>query len=179
MRSTVLPLTLLALGCGARTEPSENALLDGGDDLICTSCGDCEERFAIGRAVHQRGDLMYDENPPVGGNHNPTWSNWGVHDEAVPDQCFVHNMEHGGVIFLYHCPDGCDAEVAKLEAFVGDHDLTLLTPYEPLPARFAITAWGRRIVSDCLDMAAFTQFYLAAANHGPERVGSDPATECK
>jgi hypothetical protein len=177
-RSVALTFTLAVLACGARSEPSEIAPIDGGADPICTSCGDCDEHFSVGSAVHVRGDLMYDENPPVGGNHNPLWANWGVHDVPVADQCFVHNMEHGGVIFLYDCPDGCAAEVAKLEAFVGDHARTLLTPYSELPARFAATAWGHRLVSDCLDMAAFTQFYQAAFNQGPESVGGNPPSEC-
>lgn len=153
--------------------------VDAGGDPVCTSCGACEERFAIEGAVHEAGDLDYDQVPPVGGNHNPYWANWGVHAEPVPDQCFVHNMEHGGVIFLHDCPDGCAAEVAELEAFVGDHALALLTPYDGLPARFALTAWGRRLVSDCFDMAAFTQFYLAYSDMAPESVAGNPPRECR
>jgi hypothetical protein len=179
MRSVALSFTLCMLACGARSDTSPNVPIDAGIDPICTSCGACEETFSVGSAVHRRGDLSYDENPPIGGDHNPYWATWGVHDDAVADQCFVHNMEHGGVVFLYHCPDGCPAEVAKLETFVADHPRTLLTPYDPLPARFAVTAWGRRIVSDCLDLAAFTEFYEAAFNQGPESIGANPPVECK
>jgi hypothetical protein len=179
MRSVALIFSLTALACGARSEPSEISPVDSDAEPICTSCGDCDEHFSVSGAVHVRGDLGYEENPPVGGNHNPLWSNWGVHDEPVPDECFVHNMEHGGVILLYHCPEGCAAEVAQLETFVADHPRTLLTPYAALPARFAVTAWGHRLVSDCLDLAAITQFYEAAFNQGPESVAGNPPTECQ
>jgi hypothetical protein len=97
----------------------------------------------------------------------------------VPDQCFVHNMEHGGVIFLYDCPEGCASEVAQLETFVNANPLTLLTPYAGLPARFALTSWGKRLVSDCFDLAAFTQFYEASADMAPESVGGNPPRECR
>lgn len=151
---------------------------DAGPPIV-TACGAQEESFGNLGGTHVTGDIVYDDPPPVSGNHNPTWARWGVHSEAVPDQCFVHNLEHGGVVFLYNCPDGCAADVATMAAFVEGRTWALLSPYADLPGKFAVVSWGHRIVSDCLDMAAFEAFFEARTNHGPESLPSEPSTECK
>ncbi len=28
----------------------------------------------------------------------------------------MHNLEHGGVVFLYNCPLGCEDEIADLQS---------------------------------------------------------------
>jgi len=90
----------------------------------------------------------------------------------------VHNLEHGGVVFLHHCDD-CADDVAALDAFANGHAMALSTPYAALPARFAVVAWGVRLVSDCYDPDAFAAFYAAHVDHGPESVsGPPPASVC-
>src|SRR5262245_61078666 len=37
-------------------------------------------------------------DPPVVGEHVPTWADWGVYDTAVPPLYLVHNMAHGGIV---------------------------------------------------------------------------------
>jgi hypothetical protein len=56
---------------------------------------------------------VYLHNPPVSGEHYFVWARWGVHTEMVPRGYWVHNLEHGGVIFLYR-PDAQQSVVDAL-----------------------------------------------------------------
>jgi Protein of unknown function (DUF3105) len=168
---------VMILGCDG--DPAQPMPVPGQAGPIVTGCGAREETFTNLGGGHVTGDLMYDDPPPVAGPHNPNWARWGVHAEAVPDQCFVHNLEHGGVVFLYNCPEGCPDEVAEMAAFVEGRTWALLTPYDSLTSKFAVVSWGHRITSDCLDMEAFEAFYTANVDHGPESLPIQPSTECK
>jgi hypothetical protein len=42
----------------------------------------------------------------------------GVYPEAVPEEMFVHNLEHGAVVLLYRCAAPCAAVVRDLTAIV-------------------------------------------------------------
>ena len=69
---------------------------------------------------------------------------WGVHDEAVEDEFFLHNLEHGGIGVFYSCPDGCDELVEQLEDIVNQSRPTLkvlLSPYPDMDTRIALVAW--------------------------------------
>jgi hypothetical protein len=145
----------------------------------CTSCGACPEVLPVLSAVHVTGPIEYPDPPPVGGNHDPCWARWGVHSEAVPARNWVHNLEHGGVVFLHHCPAGCADELAAFSALAQANQRTLLTPYDELNVRFALLAWGVRLQSDCFDQRAFQAFYDAHFNHGLEAIASDPPASCQ
>lgn len=99
----------------------------------------------------------YNSSPPSSGPHTGYIAEWGVHEEPVPPEVFVHNLEDGGVVLAYDCPDGCPDLVEGLTAFVeGD---VLLTPYEGIvdadgnPRRAAAVAWTRVFHFDGLDGA--------------------------
>jgi len=68
---------------------------------VCTTCGDCEEERPVESASHLLGPIDYPDPPPAGGDHNPCWTTWGVHADVVPVERWVHNLEHGGVVYLY------------------------------------------------------------------------------
>jgi hypothetical protein len=157
---------------------SDASVNDAAAPLSCEECGGCLESFAVTDVRHLSGDLQYEDPPPVGGPHNACWSRWGVHDEEVADERWVHNLEHGGVVFLHNCPDGCPDEIEQLEALTERIGFALLTPYSRLPARFAAVAWGHRIVSDCLDITALEAFFREHQGDSPEYVRSDPPANC-
>lgn len=176
---------LLALGaCEDDSTPERDAgslPLDGtvppeGSDAACAA--PAEQAVEVTSALHVPGEVAYPEVPPAGGNHNGCWGSWGVHERELADERFVHNLEHGGVVFLYRCPEGCDAEVRALRELVGARDLALLTPYAALPTRFAVVSWGYRLLSDCFDRAAFERFYSAHRDRGLESVSADPHSSC-
>ena len=62
-------------------------------------------------------DHVYVANPPASGPHYPVWAAWGVHDDVVERGSWVHNVEHGGVVFLLGPGASADAEAAMRAAF--------------------------------------------------------------
>ncbi len=166
---------LALIGCGGEEEPAEPLGL-------CDACGDvCAEEFAQATSAgHVFGGVDYADPPPSSGDHDACWATWGAHAEPVPDELWVHNLEHGGVVYLYHCPDGCDAEVAELTALVDRLGIfALVTPYDALPTRFAAVAWEWRYTADCFDIDALEAFYTSRRDQAPESVTSDPSVECQ
>jgi hypothetical protein len=97
----------------------------------------------------------------------------------VEDESWVHNLEHGGVVFLYNCPAGCADDVAELvELTEGYGNLAILAPYSLMSSRFAVVAWGHRMLMDCLDIAAMQAFFDADADQAPDSVRSGPPDSC-
>jgi hypothetical protein len=132
----------------------------------------------VSGASHANGPIAYPDPPPVGGSHNPCWGAWGVHDQPLAAEQWVHNLEHGGVVLLYRCPGGCASDVTRLAAFVRAHPRSLLTEYSSLPKRFALVAWGYRLLTDAIDDAAFEAFYASHFDHAPESIDSPPPSSC-
>jgi hypothetical protein len=168
LRALLSSLALVLVACSEDRRPS---------GTVCTKCGDCEEARPVTSAYHVLGPIEYPDPPPTGGDHNPCWATWGVHDDVVPVENWVHNLEHGGVVFLYTTSDGgaLDAkDDAALKELVGMLPRTLLTEYPALPKRFGVVAWGHRLVSDCLDVDADQQFYAKHFNLAPESIPDDP-----
>ena len=62
--------------------------------------------------------ITYPDNPPAGGNHYQVWAAYQSFSFAVPRGFWVHNLEHGAVVYSYNCPDGCPDEVADVEALI-------------------------------------------------------------
>ncbi len=167
----------IALACTGDGSGS-GALLDSSES--CDLCGGgCVDHVELGSASHVEGEVAYDTKPPMGGDHNACWAEWGVHAEAVADENWVHNLEHGGVVFLYNCPDGCETEVEQLSGYVTALGPTaLLTPYAEMEDRFAAVSWGWRLLQDCLDLSAMQTFYANHVDQGPESSTSGPADGC-
>jgi Protein of unknown function (DUF3105) len=174
----ILNLALCVTACAsdAANKPRPPDPNDAG--LSCTSCGACEETLTVTSALHVTGPIAYDDHPPVGGPHHSCWGSWGVHDETLEPERWVHNLEHGGIVLLDNCATGCPDELMQLQAFVNSHPRTLLTAYTDMPTRFAAVSWGHRLLSDCLDLDAFEHFYAAHFNRGLEAIDGDPPVEC-
>jgi len=154
------------------------ACAEGSGPPICTATGECEESIHVSSSAHIDTGIVYPDPPPAGGPHASCWTTFGVHSTEVADDNWVHNQEHGGVVFLYHCPAGCDAEVATLTALVAGKSFAVLSSYSLMPERFAVTAWGHRLVTDTLDVDAFEAFYAAHVDHGPESSSGNPPSVC-
>lgn len=166
---------------GAGENKSDDA--DGGTqapdpNLVCTACGACEETMPVVSAMHTNMPVSYPDPPPTSGPHNPCWAAWGIHDEPLAPERWVHNLEHGGVVFLYNCPAGCDAELATIKDIATTRARTVVAAYDKLPKRFAVVSWGHRLVSDCLDGPAFTAFYKAHVDRAPESNAMPPNPSC-
>jgi Protein of unknown function (DUF3105) len=127
---------------------------------------------------------QYPTNPPAFGDHYPSWAKYQVWSTPVPAPFWVHNLEHGGVVVTYNCADGCAADVAALTSFLAARpkDPTcsdavrnrfLVTPNAALTKRFAVSAWGVTLTSNCFDLAALGAFIDANYAKGPENLCGD------
>jgi hypothetical protein len=165
----------LALGCGSSAAPGNP---DAGAP-ICTASGDCEESQPVVAFDHVDTPIDYPDPPPTSGTHAPCWVAYGSYATEIPDERWVHNLEHGAVVYLYDCPTGCADDVAALEALIAGKPFAVLAPYSLLPEPgFAVVAWGHRLVTDAVDADAFEAFYAAHVDQARESTSADPPASC-
>jgi hypothetical protein len=117
----------------------------------------------------QMGQFAYNTSPPTSGPHLGSLANWGVHGEPIPNELQVHNLEDGGVIVQYNCPEGCSDLVAGLEGIVeGYREGVILAPYPDMDTRIALTAWQRIDQFEEFDEGRIERFiraYLGVDHH--------------
>jgi Protein of unknown function (DUF3105) len=128
-------------------------------------------------------EVMYSSNPPSSGSHYPVWAAFRVYDMPVDRRYYVHNMEHGGVVFLYKCAlvsgAGCPEVVrglqSAIDAMKADEKCTaplrvraVLTPDPLLDTPVAIAAWGATYTAKCVDPPSIAKFVSEHYARGPE-----------
>ncbi|WP_017580710.1 DUF3105 domain-containing protein [Nocardiopsis valliformis] len=122
------------------------------------------QEYTVGDFSHvEIGDVVdYDQSPPVGGQHWPSWQNCGVYGAPVTPELAVHSMEHGAVWITYD-PELPEEEVQTLQNFYNPGDYLVISPYEgDMPAPIVASSWGRQIAVDSADdenLSRYVQFY--------------------
>lgn len=157
------------VACPEGADPSDYAEVEGCDAVLGEPlCSEGQAHVEIGTEI----DWM--SNPPNSGPHFPMWEPWGEHESTVERGYWVHNLEHGGVVLSYLCPEGCDAELEVLreviEARPDSRILMTPDPDLPGPARFAAISWTwvHRFDDPTLDeLLCFVDQHF---NHAPEDV---------
>ena len=98
-------------------------------------------------------------NPPVSGRHNPSPAECGVHDDKIPDENFVHTLEHGAVAVLYD-PKRVDLpEIRQIEEIVADYpDTVLSAPYPQLPDPIVLASWSRKMPLDSFEADVIREY---------------------
>ncbi|WP_242894193.1 DUF3105 domain-containing protein [Actinomadura litoris] len=133
------------------------------------------QKDGLGRD-HTTGAVKYDADPPMGGDHDPTWQNCDAHvyDRPLRNENAVHSLEHGAVWITYR--PGLPAEqLDRLKARVASTDYTFLSPYPSLDAPLALTAWGRQVkLQDAGD--GRVDAFLRAFVKGPQT--PEPGAAC-
>ena len=110
----------------------------------------------------QMDQFTYNTTPPTSGPHLGSLASWGVHDEPIPNELQVHNLEDGGVIVHYDCLESCPDLVAQLEEIVEHYDEgVILEPYPGMDTRIALTAWQRIDQFDGFDAERIERFIHA------------------
>ncbi len=141
----------------------------------------------VGRAVPDEGyehvvqDAALDtkSRPPTSGQHYPTWvQTYGMLDPAPPTGNWVHNLEHGAVVILYNCPEGCPEIVQQLADLYptlplgpnarGARPRVLIMPYSDMDAKIAAVAWGWLLEQSELDVDQLRTFVEQRVDRGPE-----------
>jgi len=124
--------------------------------------------------------LTFNHYPPSSGAHYSAPAKWGVYTTPVSEGQFVHNLEHGGVVFLYHCAEPCP-ELEKQFADLYDSappDSTfnerkiVVTPYDAakMPKPIVALAWNHQLDLDQFDADLMLRWYRRFVNRGPELV---------
>ena len=141
----------------------------------------------------------YNSDPPTSGPHLKYLAKWEIHSEPIAKELQVHNLEDGGVIIQYNCPEACPGLVAKLEAIferyrklandeVPEHvrkknpylrskyHHLVLAPYPGMDATIALTAWQRIDKFDTYDEQRIVEFIEAyiGIDHHPPRIFPNP-----
>jgi hypothetical protein len=165
-------IAVFLIGCGSSSPTPPEPLVDGGRDggpdggqdggpdggSDGGSCVNTVQEAQLDQWIHvpENQTPVYTNNPPVSGQHyERTWARWQIHTVAVPRGYWVHNLEHGGVAFLYNPDAGAGTElVRQLTNVYGriptglpdkgceDHNRAVLTPDPLLDAPWAVTASG-------------------------------------
>jgi Protein of unknown function (DUF3105) len=196
---TLLALALCA-GCGTTATPStdggaRNDIANNGAwvPIAGGACNARERNVATQASPHvepDAGAIVYLTNPPASGPHFPVWTRWGVWPD-VPRGHWVHNLEHGGVVFLYRCTMGtCDAtrdalgraaQTIPADTTCGFIDASLIqsrvvvTSDREITTEIAGAAWGWLFAADCVDAASMRSFYARHSVMAPENVCADGA----
>ena len=169
---TVLAVTLLAFTVAAFTTSLFGLAVSTVGRTVATLPAD---HVAEGTPVE------YNSRPPTSGPHYGTWyPSYGVLTEPVDPRLWVHNLEHGAVVLLYNCPQGCPDLVQQIRELHtslprGRNAETgvprmLAMPYTDMDSRIAVVAWGWLLALDQFDATQITKFYDARIDRGPECV---------
>ena len=158
---------------------------DGGSPMVGPSDPSCP---AIVAPVANEGwihvaegsAVAYRANPPASGPHYPVWARYQEHASVVARPYWVHNLEHGAIVFLYR-PDAPAAVVSALrEAYQSlpndpacGHRRALLTPDPSLPRTTAVVAADFVVAADCVNVALILDFATRRRGLGPEQVCQD------
>lgn len=184
--SRTLLTAALLVSCGvpptlpvvAGERPLEVTIIDAG-------CTVTVEKWATGVGTHVLVGtaLTWPSNPPSSGPHFPVWAAFEEFSSAVPRGHYVHDLEHGAVVFLYDCSklNDCAAAVDVLrqasDALPRDPSCaspvrvrTVISPDPLLDDPIAAVAWGFVYRAQCADLASLKDFAATHYARAPEDV---------
>lgn len=120
----------------------------------------------------------YNSDPASSGPHYADSSAptpWGVYTQEVPDEVFLHNEEHGGVVITYR-PDLPADQIKKLQDLFAppysDPKFTpskaIVTPRSKNTRPIELAAWTYTFSLDSFDQTKLENFYLQHVGKSPE-----------
>ena len=120
----------------------------------------------------------YNSDPPSSGPHYADASAptpWGVYTQEVPEEVFLHNEEHGGVVITYK-PDLPADQLKKLQALFAppysNKDFSpskaIVTPRSKDTHAIELASWTWTLNLDQYDEATIMKFYLQHVSKSPE-----------
>ncbi|MFQ5947700.1 MAG: DUF3105 domain-containing protein [Acidimicrobiia bacterium] len=125
---------------------------------------------SVASRLHVDGAILYEQDPPVGGNHAGIWLNCGAYDAPVPNPNAVHSLEHGAVWITYQ-PGLDDDQVGTLRRKARNKKV-IVSPYPGLDAPVVASGWGRQLRLDSAEDPRLDDFISAFEGDGPEPGGS-------
>lgn len=114
------------------------------------------------------------------GTHRGLWPRYGEYS-YVPVQRWLHTLEHGGVVMLYH-PCAEKAQVDELRQIVTSCIYRhVITPSERLTSArpFALVAWGAVVEMAKVTKETVIAFIQSHGLKGPEQTSRDGQFDAK
>lgn len=111
----------------------------------------------------------YNSNPPTSGQHYPAPAKNGVHEEELPDQRLVHNLEHGYVWIAYKSDISGETKDKLKEIVEEDNWKVVMVPRSTNDVPVILVAWGRYLKMQEADFEKVKEFIETYRNRGPER----------
>ena len=132
--------------------------------------------------VNQVSPLTYLHYPPSSGVHYGASQPAGISREEVPEGRWVHSLEHGYIVVLLKCADGCPNIYEQLDDLYKNglpksrfgNVKFVVTPYsKPFSdpgkeAPITLVAWNREMMLQSFDRDKIIQFYRKYVDGGPE-----------
>ena len=115
-------------------------------------------------------------NPPVGGDHCPSWLPCRKYDTEQKRCNWLHNLEHGHAVLAFNCPQGCPELVAHLHELWQSRQSNnqqrrlIVTPDSQLPGKLAALVWGYGWVGDDYDEVAILEVLSHQDEAAPEKL---------
>lgn len=121
----------------------------------------------------------YNSDPPSSGPHYSDANApapWGAYSQQVPEEVFIHNEEHGGVVITYNPKLLNPPQLKRLQNLFtvpySSKDFSptkaLITPRIKNKHMIEIAAWTYTLNLDRYDEASLMKFYLQHVNKSPE-----------
>jgi len=134
-----------------------------------------------GLHVPQGSSIEWSTNPPASGSHFPVWAAWDRSYPVLDRGFWLHNAEHGAVVFAYRCDTDCPDVIAQLEgvvrampvdpqcvAPVRHRAVVVADPLLPGDRQVAAVAWGKIYLASCVDPEALLTFVDDFYGRAPE-----------
>ncbi|WP_298458367.1 DUF3105 domain-containing protein [uncultured Cellulomonas sp.] len=109
---------------------------------------------------HVTEPVVYEQFPPVGGDHASVWMNCGAYTSPVVNEQAVHSLEHGAVWIAYQADLPAD-QVQALTELAQSNNYTLLSPFDHLDGFSVVaSAWGVQLALDDASDPRLEQFLV-------------------
>lgn len=128
-------------------------------------------------SVDQQHD-PYETELPTSGPHYSQPAAWGVSDIEIPDEQWIHNLEHGGIVITYK-PDLPEKDVDALRVIAANLSMrddqkgnkgfkVILTPRAANKSAVQLSSWRYNLNLSSINQAKIQQFYRDRPNNAPE-----------
>ncbi|XP_043480694.1 uncharacterized protein LOC122510258 [Leptopilina heterotoma] len=118
--------------------------------------------------------IEYDEDLPLYGTHRPIWPVYGEY-KFLPRQRWLHSLEHGAVVMLYHpCANHLEVEILR-KLVTGCIRRHIISPsnFVSTDRPLVLLTWGCHLSMSYVDVEDVQEFISKFALKGPEQIEND------
>ncbi|XP_050533675.1 uncharacterized protein LOC126901318 isoform X2 [Daktulosphaira vitifoliae] len=135
---------------------------------------DLVPKYYVANHVCMKENISYNHDIPSFGSHRPAWARYGEYT-FLPKQRWLHNLEHGSVVMLYH-PCTHPVLVQRMRTILKSCMFRhIITPYNLVPEKrpIVLVTWGNRLYMNDVDTKLSIEFIKKYANHAKETTARD------